>query len=128
MQLDFDKEVSEIQTVRKYRVLLVNDEAFLLFAYKLQLESHFEVELAENGLKAVQKVCSQPRDYYDAVILDINMPIMNGLEASSLIYNYLNEIDINLHNADMTLQEKMQLRVSKTLIYCLSADYSPETI
>jgi CheY-like chemotaxis protein len=36
-------------------------------------------------------VAAQPNNYYDAVILDINMPIMDGFEACQLIFNYLNE-------------------------------------
>jgi len=37
-------------------VLIVNDENFLLYAYKAQLETMFKVDIAENGLKAVEKI------------------------------------------------------------------------
>lgn len=40
---------------------------------------------AENGLQAVQLVSSNEADYFDAIILDINMPIMDGFEACLLI-------------------------------------------
>ena len=56
------------------------------------MEDYFTVEIAENGLKAVQTISNMQRDYFDAVILDINMPIMGGYEACSLIYAYLNDI------------------------------------
>jgi len=39
--------------------------------------------VAENGFIAVEKVKSKAKDYYDAVILDINMPILNGFDACS---------------------------------------------
>ena len=50
----------------------------------------FKVQTAENGLQALQKIIAHPIDYYDAIILDINMPIMDGYEACTLIYDYLN--------------------------------------
>jgi CheY-like chemotaxis protein len=40
---------------------------------------------AENGLQAVQIVSSYPPDYFQAIILDLNMPIMDGYEACVLI-------------------------------------------
>jgi len=46
------------------------------------------VTTAENGLQAVQIVCSQPSNYFDAIILDINMPIMDGYEACEIIDKY----------------------------------------
>jgi two-component system sensor histidine kinase/response regulator len=70
--------------------LLVNDELFLLQGYKGVLESKFIVHTAENGLQALQKIHVNPIDYFDAIILDINMPIMDGYEACTLIYDFLN--------------------------------------
>ena len=34
-------------------------------------------------------VLSKPRQYYQAIILDIDMPIMNGIEACEKIQTYL---------------------------------------
>jgi CheY-like chemotaxis protein len=46
---------------------------------------------AENGLQALQIVSSHDVQFFDAVILDINMPIMDGYEACNLISKYLDE-------------------------------------
>lgn len=53
---------------------------------------------------------------------------MNGLEACNLIYNYLNGIGIRLSNSNVSLQDRLNLRVSKTLIYCLTSDFSPQVM
>jgi CheY-like chemotaxis protein len=69
-------------------MLFVNDDPFLLFTYNEQLKDDFIVESAENGLQALQMVCSHPSDYYDVIVLDINMPIMDGFEACRRIYDH----------------------------------------
>ena len=46
---------------------------------------NFEVEQAEDGAEAVEKVLTNPAGYYDVVFLDIQMPKMNGYEAAKAI-------------------------------------------
>ena len=47
----------------KPHMLLVNDQYFLLYGYKMRLERLFEVELAENRLQALQIVLNKLVDY-----------------------------------------------------------------
>lgn len=60
------------------RVLIIEDEAPLRNAFALLLKSEgYDVELAENGKIGLQKLKAfQP----DLVLLDLLMPVMNGLE------------------------------------------------
>ena len=44
-----------------------------------------EVDLAINGEEAVKKFAESAVGSYDLILMDIQMPIMNGLEASKLI-------------------------------------------
>jgi CheY-like chemotaxis protein len=44
------------------------------------LEDDFNVKTANNGLEALDMVIGQPRNFFDAIVLDINMPIMDGFE------------------------------------------------
>lgn len=44
-----------------------------------------KVDRAENGKVAVEKLESEPENYYDIVFMDIQMPIMNGYQAAEAI-------------------------------------------
>ena len=44
-----------------------------------------DADLAENGRIAVEKYTSQPAGYYDAILMDMRMPEMDGLEATRAI-------------------------------------------
>ena len=44
-----------------------------------------EVDIAENGQVAVDKFASHEPGYYSAVLMDIQMPVMNGYEATRAI-------------------------------------------
>jgi len=81
-QMDEDGQLSQNRAVeRKMKLLIVNDEEFLIVGYEEALKIHFDVETARNGLEAVNLVKSHPSDHFDVVVLDINMPIMNGFDA-----------------------------------------------
>ena len=68
------------------RLLLVDDvEINQEIASMLLEELGFEVEIASNGEEAVQKVVSAKAGYFDAVLMDIQMPVMNGYEATKAI-------------------------------------------
>ena len=52
--------------------------------------AHIEVVTAENGREAVDIVRAQPD--LDLVFMDIEMPVMGGLEATGLIRNHEREL------------------------------------
>lgn len=65
------------------RALLVEDSAVNQKVLSLMLEHEgFEVVLAVNGQEAVEKFKEQD---FDVVIMDVEMPVMDGLEATRLI-------------------------------------------
>ena len=60
------------------KILIVDDDVFLLDMYSLKFkEAGFQVEIAENGEAALKKAQDiKP----DAILLDVVMPKMDGLE------------------------------------------------
>ncbi|MEG1641583.1 MAG: response regulator [Synergistaceae bacterium] len=70
------------------RVLVCEDHPINVeVAKKLLTAKGFEVDVAENGLIAIKKISSVPENYYDAILMDIRMPIMDGLTATTTIRN-----------------------------------------
>ena len=68
------------------RLLLVEDNMINMeIANMILSDAGFTVETAENGRIAVDKVASSEPGYYDAVLMDIQMPVMDGYEATRAI-------------------------------------------
>ncbi len=68
------------------RVLLVEDIEFNRMLAETVLEdAGFLVESVPDGSDAVEAVKSHPAWYYDLVLMDIQMPVMNGYEATRAI-------------------------------------------
>ena len=71
---------------RGRRVLLVEDnELNREIAVEILHEYGFLVDTAENGAIAVDKVQTSPADRYDLVLMDIQMPVMDGYTATRRI-------------------------------------------
>ena len=67
-------------------VLLVEDnELNSEIAVELLNEYGFLVDTAENGAEAVEKVKNSAPGEYDLVLMDVQMPVMNGYEATEQI-------------------------------------------
>jgi CheY-like chemotaxis protein len=49
------------------------------------LSTGVQVEKAENGRVAVNRVLETPAGYYDLILMDIQMPLMNGYDATIAI-------------------------------------------
>ena len=45
----------------------------------------FEVEVANNGKFAIEMLTKESPNYYDVILMDIQMPVMNGYEATKII-------------------------------------------
>lgn len=70
------------------RVLLVEDiELNREIAQVILEEAGFVVESAPDGTDAVAMVEKSEENYYDVVLMDVQMPIMNGYEATRTIRN-----------------------------------------
>ena len=68
------------------RILLAEDMMINAEIMKELLQMRdMEVEHAENGQIAVELFAQSAAGYYDAILMDVRMPVMNGLEATAAI-------------------------------------------
>ena len=87
-----NKEIKEI--------LIVEDEFYIYILLKellLDFNSEYIIYHAVNGRKAVE-FCEKNQNLH-LIFMDINMPVMNGLEATSIIKKKLPKIPIIVQSA-----------------------------
>lgn len=81
------KQTSEsLENLQGKRVLLCEDHALNIEVAKRLLESKgINLEIAKNGKEGLDLFVEKPENYFDAILMDIRMPIMDGLEATKQI-------------------------------------------
>ena len=69
-----------------YKVLIVEDNKINQIVTKnILLRENFECEVVDNGLTAIEYAKNEK---YDLILMDLNMPLMSGIEASSKIRQF----------------------------------------
>lgn len=70
----------------RWNILLAEDNDLNREIAKELLEmENIHVEEAVNGKEAVEKFCCSPEGYYHLILMDIQMPVMNGYDAARAI-------------------------------------------
>lgn len=118
-KLDFLKSAAEIShepgieeftgNLRNVRVLVAEDIPLNQLLMKTLLDDFgFECEIAENGRIAVEKLANKA---FSIVLMDLQMPDMNGFEATDYIRNELkSDIPIIALTADVTTVDLAKCR------------------
>lgn len=100
-----DEETHEDTRVQKFvgkKILLAEDNDLNWeIAEDLLSEAGFELERAENGKICIEKFERSAPGYYDVILMDIRMPVMNGYDAARGIRALARE-DANLPIIAMT--------------------------
>ncbi len=81
------KQPAQIEPVsRPMRLLMAEDnEINAMIAVEILQERGAQIEVAENGKVAEEKFAASPAGYYDAILMDVQMPVMDGRAAARSI-------------------------------------------
>ena len=99
----FDENFSGDIDFTKIKLLLVEDnEINREIATLILTEFGFQLDTAENGKIAVEKIANSQVGDFDAILMDIQMPVMNGYEATAAIRQLENPALANIPIIAMT--------------------------
>ena len=98
---EFEEINHDATKIKKLKVLVVEDVKLNQLLLRTILDDYnFEWEIADNGQIAIEKL---EMNTYDIILMDLQMPIMNGFEATKYIRNTMNlQIPIIALTADVT--------------------------
>ena len=102
------------------RILLAEDNDLNWeIASELLQDLGLEIDRAENGQVCADMFEKSPAGYYDAILMDIRMPVKNGYEATDLIHN-MDRPDASLPIMAMTA-DAFSEDIQKCLEYGMNA-------
>jgi PAS domain S-box-containing protein len=101
VELDSESEIVESDTKVNLKILVVEDIPLNQLLMKTLMDDFgFECDIASNGKIAVDKLQGNT---YDLILMDLQMPVMNGFEATDFIRKELkSQIPIMALTADVT--------------------------
>ncbi len=74
-------------------ILIVDDDRFLSLALKRQLEDNgYSVFTATNGQEALEIIDDYGMEFFSLLIIDVRMPILNGIELVKILKNRHGEV------------------------------------
>lgn len=82
---EIQNEVKEVNFENKRILLAEDNELNMEIAQEILSDVGFEVEWAENGQICTEMFANSKEGYYDVVLMDIRMPVMDGYEACKII-------------------------------------------
>ncbi len=102
------KKIKKINSLDTAKVLLAEDNEInqLIVVEFLKLVGT-HVDIANNGKEAVIKALD-PENHYDAILMDVQMPEMDGIEATGIIRQQLKNIPIIAMTAYAMDEEKQK--------------------
>jgi len=96
------------ETIKK-RIMIVEDNAMNMKVLKRMLEKMgFEPECARDGAQAVSKYTESPN--YDLILMDLHMPVMDGLTATSVILDMAKGLDRHTKVVAVTSSVSVEVR------------------
>ena len=110
-----------------YNVLIVEDHALIRFGLKTAFESKDFVNIIYEAPSAETAVNIVQNNKIDAVIMDLGLPVMNGIEATKTIKSINKDIKVVVLTSHNTEKEVLDSIKAGANAYC-SKDINPDKL
>lgn len=110
-----------------YKVLIVEDHALIRFGLKTAFESKNFIEEIYESANAEDAISLVKSNHVDAVIMDLGLPVMNGIEATAEIKKINKDIKVIILTSHSTEQEVLDSIKAGASAYC-SKDINPDRL
>lgn len=114
------KEVKQKEVnIDQLKILLAEDNAMnILFMKKLLSSWNTQIVVAENGEEAFRLA---NENYFDVILMDLNMPVMDGYAATKMIREIVDSTKSNVHIIALTASASDEVR--EKIEQCKMDDY-----
>jgi DNA-binding NarL/FixJ family response regulator len=98
----------------QFSVVIVDDHTLLSQAIQVMVDTFTKFKVlytCKNGQELVEKFSNSPKDIPDVVLMDINMPIMNGIETTTWIskmHPKVNVMALSVEDDDITVLKMLK--------------------
>jgi DNA-binding NarL/FixJ family response regulator len=99
----------------KYSVVIVDDHTLLSQAIAVMVNTFDKFKVlytCKNGKELIEKFTESPKKIPDIVLMDVNMPMMNGIETTSWIaknHPLVNVIALSVEDEEMTILKMLRV-------------------
>lgn len=91
------------------QVLLAEDNKInQQIAFELLADIGVKLDIVSNGALAVEALLSHPAHYYEAILMDLQMPVLDGIDAARKIRESFPDIPIIAMTAHAMVEEKQR--------------------
>ena len=130
-KVDFNSETDK-GILQNARILLVEDNEINIYVAEAILDRvGCQIQVARNGLEAVEAFKASAENYFDVILMDVRMPLMDGLEASRTIRSLeradAGAVPIIAMTAD-AFDEERQNTLAAGMNYHLAKPIDPEKL
>lgn len=127
-----EEEELSAENLMDARILLVEDNEINIYVVQLILgKVGCVVEIAKNGRKAVEVFQASEENYFDAILMDVRMPVMNGIDATREIRELERPDAVTVPIIAMTadaFEEEKKKTLEAGMNYHLSKPINPQIL